>query len=391
MNLFRNMKIGLKLKLAFGLLSLFIVVVGCAGIYNVKKINNNTEYMYKYSLAGVKDMSQVKSNIIYINLKMLQIINERDKIAILKLQKEIDALKNQDDELLRDYVKTIKTNADREQFNEFNVLLQEYREKRIEVLKYINNENYTQATSYYPKIDAVNNKIIEYLDKYVEYNVDLAKEDYNESISLYKTIFYLTIILIGFVALFGGIISFKISSHISKNINNQELETSKEITVLEEKLREKYNELAISEANAKTDVIDIRRYQQQVEHIAYHDHLTDLPNRQYMYYRFNNDFMCKNNEAIEGAILFIDLDNFKYINDTMGHVTGDNLIIAVAQRLKTKVNEENFLVRIGGDEFIFAMNNIIDKMEVELFSREILSCLGKPFSLKATNLLCIIS
>lgn len=418
MKFFRDMRIGLKLKLSFAVISLCIVVVGSVGVYNMRKININARNIYKLDLVAVKNISQIKSNIITINLKMLQLIREKDKLSINNLELSIEGLKDQDDRLLSEYDKTIRTSDGREMFSNFNKVLIDYREKRKTLLEYIDKEEYDNAILYYPKLDAVNNKIVGFLDKYVEDNVKSAEENYKKSANLYKYGFILIVLLIALIILFGTFISFTIASLMSKQINKllifaqqvvkgdfnhyidiisndeigglgkelnkaalarkeyelnleknyQELEAShEEITALEEELREKYNELSISEEN--------------LEYMAYHDYLTGLPNRQYMYNRFKNDFIDKNNSLMDGAILFIDLDNFKFINDTMGHGTGDDLIREIGERLKAMANKDAFLVRLGGDEFIFGIKNVSSLEGIEIFAKQILNCLRNPFVL----------
>ena len=219
MKFFKDMKIGLKLKLSFAILSLFIIVVGSVGVYYMKKINDNTRNLYQLDLVGVKDISEIKSNIININLKMLQLVNEKDKLIKTNLESSIEKLRIKDDNLLVEYNKTIKTNGGREMFNNFNQLLFDYREERKNLLVYIDNGEYNKAILYYPKLDGVNNKIVGFLDKYVEFNVKSAEVNYKKSDQLYKSSFILLVLLSLLIILLGTFISFTISSFIAKQIN----------------------------------------------------------------------------------------------------------------------------------------------------------------------------
>lgn len=111
------------------------------------------------------------------------------------------------------------------------------------------------------------------------------------------------------------------------------------------------------------DITEKKNYEQQLEYLAFHDPLTGLSNRRY--------FTDQINEAIEQAttegkmlgIMYIDIDKFKAINDTLGHDVGDQLLKQFANRLKENVREEDILCRNGGDEFLVLLNGLKDKKD----------------------------
>jgi len=139
------------------------------------------------------------------------------------------------------------------------------------------------------------------------------------------------------------------------------------------------------------DITEIKRYQEELENIAYTDYLTKLPNREYMYNKIKDDFIDKNSSHKLRALFHIDVDNFKYLNDTMGHAFGDSFIIAIAERLKTLVDKDKCLIRVGGDSFIFCITNISDYEEIEGFAKNILKLINKPFDIKESNIQITIS
>lgn len=90
----------------------------------------------------------------------------------------------------------------------------------------------------------------------------------------------------------------------------------------------------------------------EIEHQAYHDALTGLPNRRLLKDMLQQELSIVNRHKLSGALLFIDLDNFKHLNDSLGHSLGDELLVIVARRLQEQLREGDTVVRLGGDEFV---------------------------------------
>lgn len=106
------------------------------------------------------------------------------------------------------------------------------------------------------------------------------------------------------------------------------------------------------------DITERKEMEQRIEYLAYHDEMTGLPNRTLL----NKKFKEYSQQARDSlAILFIDLDNFKEVNDTLGHATGDLLLKDVAQKLMAVVREEDTICRLGGDEFVILLTDIDDR------------------------------
>lgn len=118
---------------------------------------------------------------------------------------------------------------------------------------------------------------------------------------------------------------------------------------------------ALEEAflNRVSDVLSAgvirRRAEAEIEHQAFHDALTGLPNRRLLIERLRHDMAVNTRRGTHGAVLFIDLDNFKKVNDALGHPVGDALLQQVATRLVYEVRTEDTVVRLGGDEFVLLL------------------------------------
>jgi diguanylate cyclase (GGDEF)-like protein len=102
----------------------------------------------------------------------------------------------------------------------------------------------------------------------------------------------------------------------------------------------------------------IKRSKAEIEHLAFYDHLTDLPNRLLLMDRIKHALSNNQRNKNHGVLLFLDLDNFKSLNDTQGHDVGDMLLKQVAQRLKSSVRAHDTVARLGGDEFVILLEDL---------------------------------
>lgn len=106
------------------------------------------------------------------------------------------------------------------------------------------------------------------------------------------------------------------------------------------------------------DITTTRSLQQNLSHLAYYDSLTDIPNRRFLIQRLEEENARCGRQNKKSAVVFFDLDNFKSINDVLGHNIGDLVLIEAAQRLKSLIRKDDFLCRLGGDEFIVILSMI---------------------------------
>ncbi|WP_428623052.1 putative bifunctional diguanylate cyclase/phosphodiesterase [Sedimenticola sp.] len=139
------------------------------------------------------------------------------------------------------------------------------------------------------------------------------------------------------------------------------------------------------------DVTKQRQAQELVEYQATYDPLTDLPNRRLLLDRLNQMLArCRRHQRI-GALLFLDLDNFKTINDTLGHPIGDALLQQVARRLTDCLRREDTAARLGGDEFVLLLaeeNAVIDEFthQVDIAANKVLAALSEPYEVQGHRL-----
>ena len=130
-----------------------------------------------------------------------------------------------------------------------------------------------------------------------------------------------------------------------------------------------------------TDMTEIKKSREKVEYLATHDILTSLPNRSVMEERLEQAVSRAIRMNQMGALLFLDLDFFKEINDSLGHSIGDELLKAVSQRLEDACRKQDVVSRFGGDEFIIILEDILKVGDVIFKAQKLLQALSSPFSI----------
>ena len=132
---------------------------------------------------------------------------------------------------------------------------------------------------------------------------------------------------------------------------------------------------------AFTDLSQFKDSQQRLAHLAHYDPLTDLPNRLFAHERLNHALQKAKRHQERVAVLFIDLDHFKTINDGLGHAVGDELLVTVARRLQQRLRNEDTLARLGGDEFLVILENLQSPDEAAHTAQALLKLFERPLPL----------
>lgn len=133
------------------------------------------------------------------------------------------------------------------------------------------------------------------------------------------------------------------------------------------------------------DVTEQRRNQATIAHMAHHDALTDLPNRMLFSDRLQSAIALAKRSGML-AVHYIDLDNFKPVNDNFGHKAGDDLLIGAARRLQGTVRENDTVARLGGDEFAIVQTGIRAHADAATLAHRLLDQFGEPFDLAGSQI-----
>jgi len=139
------------------------------------------------------------------------------------------------------------------------------------------------------------------------------------------------------------------------------------------------------------DISELKEYQAQMEHLAHHDALTGLPNRTLCEARLEQALQRARRHDTRVAVLFLDLDDFKKVNDLYGHASGDGLLGEVAQRLTGRLRASDTVARIAGDEFLIVLDEVSDDAAAARVAAELATRVSEPCEIDGDELLVSVS
>lgn len=140
-----------------------------------------------------------------------------------------------------------------------------------------------------------------------------------------------------------------------------------------------------------TENVRVKESEKKIQRLVQHDSLTDLPNRLLAHDRFEHALLASRREAAMVCLMFLDLDDFKAINDSFGHNSGDLFLREVARRLQQAVRNTDTICRQGGDEFLVILESITAEEQVSSVAIKILDEVKKPFDIAGSSVTCTVS
>jgi diguanylate cyclase (GGDEF)-like protein/PAS domain S-box-containing protein len=135
------------------------------------------------------------------------------------------------------------------------------------------------------------------------------------------------------------------------------------------------------------DITDRKQAELQIRYMALHDALTGLPNRTLLQDRLSQAIALARRHREKVAVLMLDLDHFKVVNDSLGHSVGDRLLEAVSKRLKACLRASDIVARLGGDEFVITLPEVTDNAGIEQVARKVINTLSEPLKIEGHELL----
>ena len=161
--------------------------------------------------------------------------------------------------------------------------------------------------------------------------------------------------------------------------------------LLEGQVTQRTSELKAANDRLKLDLEERKRVELSIRHMAHHDALTGLPNRTLFRDRLTHAMAQADRYHQILAVLFLDLDRFKAINDTLGHNVGDQLLKMAAERLRTCIRDCDTVARLGGDEFTIIVEDIVEVQDAAIVAQKILDTLSQPFNLYSHEVFISVS
>ena len=148
--------------------------------------------------------------------------------------------------------------------------------------------------------------------------------------------------------------------------------------LLEDKKAEQAQKIASRETELEQEISERRALEKQLTHLAFHDSLTGLPNRSLFTDRLQRSIAEAERKKESVVVMFIDLDDFKKVNDSFGHHVGDKVIQSAALRLKKCLRDIDSIARLGGDEFTLLVPHISEREDIEIIARRLIESLDEP-------------
>jgi diguanylate cyclase (GGDEF)-like protein len=139
------------------------------------------------------------------------------------------------------------------------------------------------------------------------------------------------------------------------------------------------------------DVTAAHEAREKLRFLAAHDALTSLANRHQLLERLRSLLSVAMHSGRHLAVLFVDLDNFKPVNDTHGHAAGDAVLVEVAERLRSNVRRDDVVARIGGDEFVLALPNVRNQADAEIVAAKVHRVMAEPIEYEGNTLRITVS
>ncbi|TRX01959.1 PAS domain S-box protein, partial [Candidatus Methylobacter oryzae] len=143
--------------------------------------------------------------------------------------------------------------------------------------------------------------------------------------------------------------------------------------------------LATHYVGTHTDITERKAAEEQIKQLAFYDPLTQLPNRRLLQERLKHGINVERRDGKQLALLMMDLDRFKAVNDSLGHLAGDELLQQVAARITNRLRNVDMVARLGGDEFVVLLEDIAHPKDAARVAREIINDLAKPFCLPQSD------
>ncbi len=215
---FNNLKVGTKLIISFFIMISMICLVGFLGISNMASMNHNIKSMYESDLVGIKSINMLKTNLTTIRADILLVLDPENASKRQEIESSINAIRDQNNELIAEYKTTITEKEDADIFAQFETELTAYRVARDKLMEMVNANDYTGAKAYFPEVSKIRDSMFATLDKSIAFNAHNSKGNFDESNLAYQNAKTSIFWVIGIGILVATLISYFLTTTLSKQI-----------------------------------------------------------------------------------------------------------------------------------------------------------------------------
>ncbi|MEN4053122.1 EAL domain-containing protein [Sulfurimonas sp. NWX79] len=393
--MFKRMQLKTRLYLTLGGLIFLVFIIGEWSLWQSAQINKRVDNIYTQEVIPLENISHLKGALYRIRDRSLRLIDTTDSVEIAHHKQIIESQIKRINEELDKYDNTRLSKEEQIELEKFTTNFQEY-------LSIIKNKIYPNLLKKSEKeLEPILYKeaIFEFrqareaLNELSEYQIQRAKLRHKHSDEIFnKQIIIIQLIIIAIVGLSGFFAKMLMSSIIEpiKQINEvltkiSHEDFSKRIRITSEDELGKMSQML----NNSISMLQTTFY--ELSTLVNYDKLTNLPNRKMFQEKIEKCInRCQKSEELF-SVMFIDVDNFKNVNDTYGHTAGDKLLEIIAKRMKTHIRSGDTLARLGGDEFAILLQNLKNPTVPGNIANKILDAMQKPIYIDQHTIFTSIS
>ena len=379
--MFGNMRLNKRLYLTLGVLIFIIFLIGEWSLWQSAQINKKVDNIYTQEVIPLENISRLKGALYRIRDRSLRLIDTKDPSQIKHHKKIIKEQIQRIKENLDIYDNTRLSKEERDELSKFKKNLQEYLAvitKNIYPFLLSKSEKELEKILYKKAIYEFR-QAREALNKLSEYQIKRAKIRYNNSNEIFEKqtiiIQIMILILVVMSSFFARSLMRSIIQPITqindvlKRITHEDFSRKIRISTSDE-----FGEMSqMLNSSIKT----LQHTFEELSTLVNYDKLTGLPNRK-MFHEEVDRCIASPQSGEQFAVMFIDVDNFKNINDTYGHAVGDKLLEVIAKRMQVHIRKVDTIARLGGDEFALLIQNIKNPTVAGNIANKILDSLQKP-------------
>ncbi|WP_201334109.1 MULTISPECIES: EAL domain-containing protein [unclassified Nitratiruptor] len=375
-------------------MGLIILIEGVTSLYLAKQMQERIDNIFTQEIVSLELLSDLKGALYRIRDRTLRLVDAESEQELLRHQREIKKQLKRITEKIDLYDNTRLSEKERQLLQQFKENLTQYVQiiqKKIYPLvktvnlsqkqkqKLINDLLYHVALKEFRETRAALNQLLDYQIQRAHLRQQHSQNLYfkQKTIIIVALIFLSIIVILLIKSLIQSIVTplHRINEALQKIANN-DLDTRILINT--------DDEFSLIAEEINRNIMRLQQTLKNLENLSKYDILTKLPNRKYFQDFLNKTIKEYNQKSIKFALILIDLDNFKFINDNFGHSAGDKLLKIVATRLHNTLRKKDFVARLGGDEFGVIIKDVKNPIYVGNIANKIIDSLQEPIKIDDT-------